>query len=88
MLFSSQKAMESKLRFPECISGVMKGQASQNLSRFDGKKVTVTGQLFSYASLADEDAPLLQRKVLSGSVIPNFCFGDNVLLIKEIRIAR
>jgi hypothetical protein len=88
MIFSSQKAMEAKLRFPECISGVMKDQASQDLSRFDGMKVIVSGQLFSFASLVDEDAPLLQRKVLSASVIPNFCFGENVLLIKEIRIAK
>lgn len=88
MLFSSQEALRQKRRYPECISGVFKDQATQNLSRFDGKKVTLTGQLYRFESLGEEEAPLLQRKVLAGSVIPNFCFGENVLLISAMRTAR
>lgn len=88
MLFVSPRAMQAKLRYPDCISGVMKDQGSQNLSRFDGRKVTVSGQLFSYKSLDDEDAPLLQRKILGNSVIPNFCFGENVLLIEHITLTK
>lgn len=88
MLFASREAMRTKLRYPDCISGVFKDQAAQDLSRFDGKRVIMAGQLFRFESLDDEDAPLLQRKVLAGSVIPNFCFGDNVLLISHIESAR
>ena len=88
MLFVSPEAMQSKLRYPDCISGVFKDHASRKLPEFDGKKVIISGQLFKYDSLGDEDAPLLQRKVLAGSVIPNFCFGENVLLISEIKKAR
>jgi len=77
--------MHAKQRYPDCISGVFKDQAAQNLSRFDGRKVTISGQLFRFESLGDEEAILLKRKVLDGSVVPNFCFGENVLLIKGIR---
>lgn len=88
MLFASQEAMRAKRRYPECISGVFKGQAPQNLSGLDGIKVSVTGELFRFESLKEEKAPLLARKVLAGSVIPNFCFGDNVLLISDIKKER
>lgn len=88
MLFANREAMQTRSRFPDCISGVFKDQATQQLSQFNGKRVIVTGQLFRYESLDDEDAPLLQRKVLAGSVIPNFCLGDNVLLISQIEIER
>jgi len=87
MLFASREAMQSRLRYPDCISGVFKDQAERKLSHFDGKKVIISGQLFKYDSLDDEDAALLQRKVLAGSIIPNFCFGENVLLIKSIKRA-
>jgi hypothetical protein len=36
--------------------------------------------------LPDEDRPL-PRKMLSDSVIPNSCFGSNVLLINTIKLA-
>ena len=88
MLFASREAMQAKLRYPECISGVLKDQAAQNLSEFDGRKVTLSGQLFRFETLGNEVAPLLQRKMLDGSVIPNFCFGENVLLIKNVKNAR
>lgn len=88
MLFASREAMRAKRHYPDCISGVFKDQATQKLSRFDGNKVVISGQLVRFESLGDEDASILQRKVLAGSVIPNFCFGENVLLIKKIKRAR
>jgi hypothetical protein len=87
MLFSSRNAMQAKLQYPSCISGVFKDQEVQNLSYLDGQRVTLTGELFRFDSLANEDAPLLQRKVLAGSVIPNFCFGENVVLVSSIENA-
>jgi hypothetical protein len=88
MLFSSREALRQKKHYPECISGVFKDQTSKDLSKFDGKRVTLTGRLYRFDALEDEDAPLLKRKVLERSVIPNFCFGENVLLISAIKKAR
>jgi hypothetical protein len=56
------------------------------ISVYDGKEITVTGVLFSYSDLPEEDRPILPRKMLGGSVIVNMCFGRNVLLIKHIKI--
>lgn len=88
MLYVSREAMQSKLHYPSCISGVFKNQADQTLSGIDGKKVVISGQLYKFSSLSEEDAPLLQREVLGGSVIPNCCFGENVLLVRKIDLAR
>lgn len=87
MLFSTREAMRLKLNYPDCISGVFSDHIAQDLSQFDGKRVIVTGRLYRYDTLDEEEAPVLKRRVLSGSVIPNFCFGDNVLLIKHIEVA-
>lgn len=84
MIFSSRQALQKKVKYPSCVSGVFSDQATRQLSQFDGKKVVVTGEMVRFDTLAEEDAPLLQRKVLAGSVIPNFCFGENVLLIRSI----
>jgi hypothetical protein len=88
MLFSTREAMRSSLNYPDCISGVFSDHIAQDLSQFDGKRVIVTGKLYRYDTLDEEEVPILKRKVLSGSVIPNFCFGDNVLLIKHIEVAQ
>lgn len=87
MLFVNQEAMHSNLRYPYCISGVFPDQAERNISYFDGKKVIIYGELFKYESLDSEDASILQRKLLAGSVVPNFCFGERVILIHKIGIA-
>lgn len=87
MVFPSRQAMQQKSRYPACVSGVFQDQASRELAQYDGKKVIITGDLVRFDTLTDEDAPLLRRKVLAGSVIPNFCFGENVLLIRSIEKA-
>jgi len=74
------------LRFPRCISGVFSDQYQRDLSAYDGKHVNVTGKLFVYSDLPDEDRPAIPRKMLSDSIIINWCFGQNVLLIKGIKI--
>ena len=56
------------------------------LSEYDGKAVTVAGVLYRYSELPDEPRALLKRKVLADSVVPNFCFGTNVLLIQTIKL--
>lgn len=86
MIFDTPAAMDGKVSFPHCISGVFANQAALDLSSFDGKVVNVSGTLLKYADLKLEDSPVLPRKILAGSVIPNFCFGNNVLLIKHLDI--
>jgi hypothetical protein len=87
MIYSDRKSMDTALKFPHCISGVFNNQAEMNLSEYDGKRVSITGILYEYSNLSDENRPLLQRKMLGHSVVPNFCFGLNVLLIKTITLA-
>jgi hypothetical protein len=78
--------MDAESKFPHCISGVFNNQAERKLSEYDGKLVSLTGILYKYSDLSDEQRPLLQRKMLANSVVPNFCFGSNVLLIKTISL--
>src|SRR6185312_7470125 len=87
MIYRDHESMSRDLKFPHCISGVFPHQAKMKLSEYDGKLVTVTGVLYKYSDLPDEQRPLLQRKVLGDSVVPNFCFGTNVLLIETIKLA-
>jgi hypothetical protein len=86
-LYADRESLDHALRFPNCISGVFSDQYERDLSAYDGKRVRVTGELFSYSDLPEEDRPILQRKMLGDSVIVNMCFGRNVLLIKSIKIA-
>jgi len=86
MIYADRESVDRASRFPHCISGVFRNQAEMKLSKFDGKIVTVTGVLYRYSELPDEQRPLLKRKVLAGSVVPNFCFGTNVLLIQTIKL--
>lgn len=79
-------SFKAALRFPTCISGVFSDQYKRDLSVYDGKKITVTGDLFRYSDLPDENRPILPRKMLGDSVIVNMCFGRNVLLIKSITV--
>ena len=84
MIYSDRESLDTASKFPHCISGVFSNQAERNLSAYDGKRVRITGMLYVYGDLPDEQRPLLQRKMLGNSVIPNFCFGTNVILIKTI----
>ena len=85
MLFNSRAAMEAKSRYPNCISGVFASQSSHDLSSLEGKRVVLKGRLFKFKYLSEEDTPILPRKVMEGSVIPNFCFGENVVLIRSLK---
>jgi hypothetical protein len=88
LIYQDIESMSQQLRFPHCISGVFSNQYQmKNRSQYEGKLVTVTGKLFRYSELPDEDRPLLPRKMLSGSVVPNFCYGSNVLLIEKMKLA-
>ncbi|MEA1647423.1 hypothetical protein UAJ10_00140 [Nitrospirillum sp. BR 11164] len=87
MIFDSTASRDGKVSFPHCISGVFTNQAAIDLSFFDGKLVQVTGQIFKYDDLKLEDSPLLPRKTLAGSIVPNFCFGSNVLLIESLELS-
>lgn len=84
MLYADQKSMKNEVKYPNCISGVSENHDPDTFTRFDSKKVKINGIIFSYAELQDEGTPILARKVLANSVIPNFCFGETVLLIKDI----
>jgi hypothetical protein len=87
MLFASAEDMRAKSKYPECISGVFSDHYAMDLAKFEGKKVSISGSLRKYESLAYEARSVLPRKMLEGSVISNFCFGENVLLISSIREA-
>jgi hypothetical protein len=69
------------------ISGVFSDQYERDFSAYDGKRVLVTGELFSYSDLPYENRPFIPRRMLSDSVIINMCFGRNVILINSIKIA-
>jgi len=86
MIYADRESMDRASKFPHCISGVFRSQAAMHLSEYDGQVVTVTGVLYRYSELPDEQRPLLRRKVLADSVVPNFCFGANVLLIQTIKL--
>lgn len=86
-IYRDRESLQGALRFPNCISGIFSDQYVRKLSVYDGKQITVTGELFSYLDLPDEDRPMIPRKILGDSVIVNMCFGRNVLLIKSIKIA-
>jgi hypothetical protein len=86
-IYSDRESFDKELKFPNCISGVFSDQAERrNLSEYEGKRIAVTGELFRYADLPDEDRPVVPRKLLGDSVIPNWCYGSNVLLIKAIKL--
>ena len=85
-IYRDRGSLKAGLRFPNCISGVFSDQYEKDLSQYGGKLITVTGDLFRYSDLPDEDRPIIPRKMLGDSVIVNMCFGRNVLLIKSIKV--
>lgn len=86
MLYSSRFDLEEENRYPACISGVFENHNPENLSIFDNQYVTLFGEVIKYSSLSYENRPVLPRRVLLNNVIPNFCFGEYVLLIYEIEL--
>jgi hypothetical protein len=89
IIYSDTESMNQKLKFPHCISGVFSDQyGRKDRSEHNGHLVTVTGTLFKYSDLPEEDRPAIPRKVLGDSVVPNWCFGPNVLLIKSMKNLR
>ncbi len=88
MLYPTRASFESHDRYPNCISGRFSVEGPEDLDEYDGKRVTVRGTLYDYDSLPNDDAPLLQRKLINGLTIPNFCFGKRVLLLSSIKITR
>ena len=60
-----------------------------DLRSYDRNRVAIVGTLYDFAELPnDEDTPVLRDKLLDGVTIPNFCFGEKVLLLRSIRYAR
>ena len=86
-IYADRESLGRALRFPNCISGVFSDQYERDFSAYDGKRVLVTGELFSYSDLPYENRPFIPRRMLSDSVIINMCFGRNVILINSIKIA-
>ncbi len=86
LIYSDARSMNKQLKYPHCISGVFADQAERmkSLTAYDGKLVTLTGELVDYSKLPDEERPMLPRKMLSASVILNACLGPKVLLIKTM----
>jgi hypothetical protein len=83
-LFSSKNAMRRKAKYPECISGVMANEPSSSFKKLNGRHVRVTATVWKFNSLPKESDYELARRVLSNSIITNWCFGDDVLLIERI----
>lgn len=77
--------MRENLQYPSCISGVFSNHDPKRLAIYDGKAVRIRGKLFDFESLPEEE-PILARKKLTNSVIPNFCYGKNVILITSISL--
>jgi hypothetical protein len=88
LIYSSKEQMKKDAVYPFCVSGVFEHHDPSRLEPFDGHKVTVTGTLYRFESLAQENSPVIPRRLLAGSVIPNFCNGPTVLLIDEMRPAQ
>jgi hypothetical protein len=89
MIYPDAESMNRPLKYPQCISGVFGNQAEiiKGPSAYDGKLVTLTGELLNYSDLPDEDRPILPRKMLSQSVVLDACLGPKVLLIKTMNLA-
>ena len=87
MIYVDRQSLDSSSKFPRCISGVFQDQSSRSLQRYSGKSVAVEGELYKYSDLPHEYRELIPRRILAGSVIPNFCFGSSVLLLKSIELA-
>jgi hypothetical protein len=83
MLFDTRDAMV-KRDYQHCISGLPAHGLLSDLSQFDGEHVSITARIVNLKSLPDEDEVILQRKLLNGHVISDFCLKDHVLSIYSI----
>lgn len=84
LIYSSKERMQIDAQYPFCVSGVFEHHDPRKLEPFDGQEVIVTGTLYLFESLVKENSPVIPRRLLAGSVIPNFCNGPTVLLIDEM----
>lgn len=71
-----------------CISGSFPEQSNRAFQQFDGRKVSVIGRLLNYRDLPDEPRILIPRKMLGQALISNWCYGDKILLIKSMELAK
>jgi hypothetical protein len=90
LLYDNLENLKLQKKTPHCISGVFAHQDPQNLRHLKGKKVEIVGSLHRFSALPWEGPPgtVLNRHLLGDSVVPNFCFGDEVILAKSIRLIR
>lgn len=86
MFYQTRSDMNSQNKYPRCISGVSANHNPNLFKKINGKMVHVYGKLFIYSELPSENY-LIGRKLLSGSVVPNFCLGKFVLLVSNVSIA-
>lgn len=87
LLYDSKEAMIAR-DHSRCISAVFDHQQPDRLTKFESKKVVLSGWEVEYRLLPNEDAPILQRKILGHSIIPNFCLKEKVVLISSMRILK
>lgn len=87
LIYSDLQHLRRRSKSPYCISGVFENHDPSKIAKFDGQKVLIVGSLFNFNSLLAEESPVIPRKILGGSVIPNFCHGERVVLIDSIKLA-
>ena len=85
-LYSTKDALRDRLKFPHCVSGVMGNHHPEEISRYSGKLVKITGIVKDFESLPLESDYPLARKIVNGTVVVNNCFGPVVLLIERIEL--
>lgn len=87
LLYDDPESLRLQKKAPHCTSGVFLHQYTRKLRQYEGKKVEIIGSLHRFSELPWEGPPgtVLNRRVLGDSVIPNFCYGSEVLLAKSIR---
>ena len=88
LIYETQDRMQSRAKYPYCVSGVFERHDPSKIAPYDGLRVIVVGTLFEFDSLKDDDSPVIPRKMLGGSVIANFCDGSKVLLMETVQVAK
>ncbi|GJL94851.1 MAG: hypothetical protein DHS20C05_12560 [Hyphococcus sp.] len=85
VIYKDIEALKNDSEFPACISGVFRNHYLKDHSAFDGKRVIVIGKLLKHDSLGFESSPI-PRRILEGSVVSNWCYGENVLLLTSVKL--
>ena len=87
-LFTSQAAMIAQSKYPHCVSGVMRENATQHWRALRVRRVRVQGTAYDFNTLPLEiEGYPLARHVLGGAIITNWCFGPRVILVDRIELA-